>query len=48
MLRIMIGYESKYMKTKVADGWIVYFRLYAPLPPFFDKTFGLPGFEMVD
>lgn len=30
------------------DGWFVYFRLYAPEQPFFDKTFTLADFEMVD
>jgi len=30
------------------DGWFVYFRLYAPLQPFFDKTFKLPDFEVVE
>jgi hypothetical protein len=42
------GYESNYMKTVGTDGWFVYFRLYAPLEPFFDKTFSLPDFEKVD
>ncbi len=42
------GYEKNYMKTVGDDGWFVYFRLYAPLQPFFDKTFSLPDFEMVD
>jgi hypothetical protein len=41
------GYESNLMKTVDADGWFVYFRLYAPLQPFFDKTFTLPDFEAV-
>jgi hypothetical protein len=27
------------------DGWLVYFRLHAPLQPFFDKTFALSDFE---
>jgi hypothetical protein len=36
------------MKTVGDDGWFVYFRLYAPLQPFFDKTFALPDFEMID
>lgn len=31
------GLESNYMKTVGNDGWFVYFRLYAPLQPFFDK-----------
>lgn len=42
------GYESNYMKTVGTDGWFVYFRLYAPLEPFFDKTFSLPDFEVVE
>jgi len=42
------GYETNYMKTAGEDGWFVYFRLYAPLQPFFDKTFSLPDFVKVD
>jgi hypothetical protein len=42
------GYESNFMKTTGDDGWFVIFRLYAPLQPFFDKTFTLPDFELVD
>jgi hypothetical protein len=42
------GFESNYMKTVGDDGWFVYFRLYAPLQPFFDKTFSLPDFERID
>jgi len=42
------GFETNYMKTVGTDGWFVYFRLYAPLQPFFDKTFKLPDFEVVD
>ena len=42
------GYEKNYMKTVGDDGWFVYFRLYAPLQPFFDKSFSLPDFEMID
>lgn len=42
------GYESNYMKTVGEDGWFVYFRLYAPTEPFFDKTFSLPDFVMID
>lgn len=40
--------ESNHMKTASDDGWFVYFRLYAPLQPFFDKTFKLPDFEVID
>ena len=42
------GKESNYLKTVGDDGWFVYFRLYAPLQPFFDKTFQLPDFEVVE
>ena len=42
------GFENNYMKTVGDDGWFVYFRLYAPLQPFFDRTFSLPDFELVD
>jgi hypothetical protein len=41
------GYESNYMKTVGTDGWFVIFRLYAPLQPFFDRTWNLPDFEEV-
>jgi hypothetical protein len=41
------GYEKNHMKTIGDDGWFVYFRLYAPEQPFFDKTFKLADFEMV-
>lgn len=42
------GFERNFMKTVGDDGWFVYFRLYAPLQPFFDKTFALPDFERLD
>ena len=42
------GFESNHMKTVGDDGWFVYFRLYAPLPPFFDKSYQLPDFERLD
>ena len=41
------GFESNFMKTVSQDGWFVYFRLYAPLQPFFDKTFTLRDFEAI-
>ena len=41
------GFESNFMKTVGEDGWFVYFRLYAPLQSFFDKTFSLPDFELI-
>jgi hypothetical protein len=42
------GFEMNHMKTVGDDGWFVYFRLYAPEKPFFDKTFKLPDFEIVE
>jgi hypothetical protein len=35
------GMESNHLKTVGDDGWFVYFRLYAPEQPFFDKSFKL-------
>ena len=40
------GMEDNWMKTVDQDGWFVYFRLYAH-PPFFDRTWALPDFELV-
>ncbi len=42
------GFENNFMKTVGNDGWFVYLRLYAPLEPFFDKTFTLHDFEVVE
>jgi hypothetical protein len=42
------GSESNFMKTVGEDGWFVYFRLYAPLQAFFDRTFRLADFELVE
>lgn len=42
------GFEGNHMKTVGDDGWFVYFRLYAPLPPFFAKSYQLPDFERLD
>ncbi|UUO04705.1 DUF1254 domain-containing protein [Blastopirellula sp. J2-11] len=42
------GWESNHMKTVGDDGWFVYFRLYAPTEPFFDKSFKLQDFEVVE
>lgn len=41
------GLESNFMKTVDKDGWFVYFRLYAPTNPFFDKTYQLNDFELL-
>jgi hypothetical protein len=42
------GFENNYLKTGGTDGWFPIFRLYGPLQPFFDKTFALPDFEIVN
>lgn len=42
------GMESNFLKTVGQDGWFIYFRLYAPTEPFFDKSFSLPDFEVVE
>jgi hypothetical protein len=42
------AFESNFMQTAGEDGWFVYFRLYAPLQAFFDKTFRLADFEMIE
>ncbi|MFE6156674.1 DUF1254 domain-containing protein [Streptomyces sp. NPDC057889] len=41
------GTEGNWMKTIAPDGWFVYFRLYAPTQPFFDKVWTLTDFESV-
>jgi hypothetical protein len=46
--RAPAGFEDNFMQTVGADGWFVYFRLYAPLEAFFDKTFSLADFEIID
>ena len=42
------GLETNHMKTVEDDGWFVYFRLYAPEEAFFDKSFTLGDFEVVE
>ncbi len=42
------GLEKNHMPTVEDDGWFVYFRLYGPLEPWFDKTWSLPDFEPID
>jgi hypothetical protein len=42
------GLESNHLRTVGDDGWFVYFRLYAPEQPFFDKTFKLGDFATID
>jgi hypothetical protein len=40
--------EDNWLKTVGQDGWFVYFRLYAPTQPFFDRTWSLPDFEAIE
>jgi len=42
------GLGSNHLKTVGDDGWFVYFRLYAPEQPFFDKSFKLSDFEVIE
>ena len=42
------GMESNYIKTTGNNGWFIYFRLYAPTEAFFDKSFQLPDFEIIN
>lgn len=41
------GKESNWVKTLPNRGWWVWFRLYGPLEPFFNKTWQLADFELV-
>ena len=41
------GRERNFMQTVGADGWFVYFRLYAPAEPFFDRSYSVPDFEVI-
>jgi hypothetical protein len=43
-----IGKETNFLRTVNQDGWFVYFRLYAPTEPFFDKSFSLSDFEIIE
>lgn len=42
------GLESNFMHTTGNEGWFVYFRLYAPTEAFFDKSFALSDWEMIN
>lgn len=41
------GFEKNLMPTVDDNGWFVYFRLYGPMEPWFDKSWSLPDFEPV-
>ena len=42
------GWESNWVQTAPGKGWIVLFRIYGPLEPWFDKTWKLSDFERID
>jgi len=42
------GFENNHMLTVEDEGWFVYFQLYGPLEPWFDKSWSLPDFEPID
>ena len=39
------GLENNFVKTVGGEGWFVYFRLYAPTEPYFDRSWPLPDVE---
>lgn len=39
------GMDNNFIKTNKGDGFFVYFRLYAPTEPYFDKSWALPDLE---
>ncbi|MFC1959680.1 DUF1254 domain-containing protein [Chloroflexota bacterium] len=41
------GYEQNWIQTLPGRGWFAYFRLYAPLEPYFERTWPLPDIEKV-
>ena len=41
------GKEANWIQTKEGKAWVVLFRLYGPLQPWFDKTWQLNDFELV-
>ena len=41
------GFERNWIPTNAGEAWFTYFRLYAPLEPYFDKTWKLPDLEIV-
>lgn len=41
------GLEKNWIPTVAGKSWFAYFRLYAPLEPYFDKTWQLPDVENV-
>jgi hypothetical protein len=40
--------ESNWIKTLPGKGWFSYFRLYGPTQPYFDRSWTLPDFELIE
>ena len=41
------GHESNWIQTVPGKGWFLFFRLYGPLEPWFDKTWRPGEIELV-
>ena len=41
------GFEKNWIPTVPGQAWFTWFRLYAPLEPYFEKTWALPDIEAV-
>lgn len=42
------GFEQNWISTVPGEAWFAYFRLYAPLEPYFDQSWPLPDIEQVE
>jgi hypothetical protein len=42
------GKEANWVQTVPGKGWFAYFRFYGPTEAFFDKSWALPDFELVN
>jgi hypothetical protein len=42
------GKENNWVPTSPGRSWFVYFRLYAPLQPYFERSWPLPDIELVE
>lgn len=41
------GKEKNWISTVPGKGWFAYFRLYAPLEPYFEQSWKLPDIENI-
>ncbi len=42
------GLENNFVKTNPGDGFFVYFRLYGPTEPYFEKSWALSDLEKIN